>query len=575
MYEEQTIPWWKNAIGYQIYPKSFQDTNHDGIGDLNGIRQRLPYLKELGIDFVWLNPIYASPNVDNGYDISDYQAINPEYGTMAEMVDLIKEAHAHGIKIIMDLVINHTSDQHPWFQEALKGPDNPYHDYYIWADGTQKPNEWESIFGGSIWQEVPSLKKQYLHVFAKEQPDLNWENKQMRQDLYKMIRWWLDLGIDGFRIDAISHIKKSSWDTKPQADWAFSPFTNVAGIDVYLTELGQIFKEYDIVTVGEASGVTAEQAPEWVGENGYFNMIFEFEHISLWKREKQDTIDVIALKKALSHWQKQLDYGKGWNALYMENHDVPRSVSVFGNDQPVYRQKAATALATMYLLLQGTPFIYQGQELGMTNMTFTDLDQLDDVTAKQQIEELRKLEDSGERNLEILELMSSISRDNSRTPMQWSTEENAGFSTAEPWLVVNPNYEEINVATQLKQPNSILSYYKQLIQLRKNRAVFVTGHYHDYLLDDPKVYVYERFLGTERMLVVVNLTKDAAEIDLPAAISGQSWTLVIDNHSVEGANSEHELQLTQHQKTMALAPYEARVYHMNQRVKETFNEKIR
>jgi alpha-glucosidase len=229
----------------------------------------------------------------------------------------------------------------------------------------------------------------------------------------------------------------------------------------------------------------------------------------------------------------------------------------------------------MYLLLQGTPFIYQGQELGMTNMTFTDLDQLDDVTAKQQIEELRKLEDSGERNLEILELMSSISRDNSRTPMQWSTEENAGFSTAEPWLVVNPNYEEINVAAQLKQPNSILSYYKQLIQLRKNRAVFVTGHYHDYLLDDPKVYVYERFLGTERMLVVVNLTKDAAEIDLPAAISGQSWTLVIDNHSVEGANSEHELQLTQHQKTMALAPYEARVYHMNQRVKETFNEKIR
>lgn len=565
--KQQAMPWWKEAIGYQIYPKSFKDSNGDGIGDLKGIRKNLRYLKELGIDFVWLNPVYASPNVDNGYDISDYQDINPEFGTMEDMLKLIDEAHDLGIKIIMDLVINHTSDQHPWFKEALQGKDNPYHDYYIWADGNDKPNQWESIFGGSVWEYVPAIDQQYLHVFAKEQPDLNWENPNMRQDIYTMIRWWLDLGIDGFRIDAISHIKKSSWHTKPKKDWAYSPFTNVKGIGVYLRELSKVFKEYDIVTVGEASGVTAEQAPEWVGKDGYFNMIFEFEHISLWKREKNDTMDVVALKKALGRWQKRLDYGQGWNALYMENHDVPRSVSVFGNDQPVYREKAATALATMYLLLQGTPFIYQGQEIGMTNMTFPSLDELDDVTAKNQIEELLQMEDNEDRKLEILELMSSISRDNSRTPMQWNTSENAGFTTGKPWMVVNPNYTTINVAEQTQQPTSILSYYKKLIQLRKTQNIFVSGHYHDYLPKHPQVYIYERFLEEDRMLVIVNLTKESAEINLPTAISGQSWSLVMGNHPI-GSHAADPLspfkqQLKEKQKKLTLEPYEALIYHVN------------
>ncbi|MGO2696743.1 glycoside hydrolase family 13 protein [Bavariicoccus seileri] len=560
MTEKRTDKWWQDAVAYQIYPKSFKDSNGDGIGDLNGIREKIGYLKDLGVDFVWLNPVYQSPNVDNGYDISDYQAINPEFGTMDDMTQLIEEAHANGIKVIMDLVINHTSDQHPWFLEACKGEDNPYHDYYIWSDTAEKPNDWQSIFGGSVWEYVPSLKKNYFHVFAKEQPDLNWENKQMRESIFRMIRWWLDQGIDGFRIDAISHIKKSSWETKARPDWPHSPFTNVKGIGKYLKELSAVFKEYDIVTVGEASGVTAEEATEWVGNDGYFNMIFEFEHISLWQRDKSEAVDVVGLKRALGRWQKALDYGEGWNALYMENHDVPRSVSVFGNDTPQYWARSAKALATMYLLLQGTPFIYQGQELGMPNMTFTAIDQLDDVTAKNQIKALLGEKDQATKTLEILELMSSISRDNSRTPMQWDKSDNAGFSTAKPWMAVNPNHKTINVAQQKKESSSILNYYKQLIKLRKSKDVLAVGHYEDYLPTDEQVYVYERFLEHERVLVIVNLTKEQAEIRLPQTVLGKNWSLLLTNMEEDKETSAVTETVTE---KMTLEPYQTLVYAHN------------
>ncbi|PQF22508.1 glycoside hydrolase family 13 protein [Enterococcus mundtii] len=545
---KQTEKWWKEAVGYQIYPASFKDSNNDGIGDINGIRQKLSYLKELGIDFIWINPIYQSPFVDNGYDISDYQAILEKFGTMDEFDALLAEAHQMGIKIIMDLVINHSSDQHEWFIESRQSVDNPYRDYYIWVDGTpdQAPNEWQSIFGGSAWQYDEQTGQYYLHIFAKEQPDLNWESDKLKAELFTMIRWWLDKGIDGFRLDAISHVKKDEYSVKATEN-PFSPFQNVSGIEDHLTELKNVFDEYDIMTVGEASGVSANEGPEWVGENGYFDMIFEFDHISIWKHEKDGDLDVLSLKQSLSAWQRALD-GKGWNALYMENHDVPRCVSVFGDTSPKYWQVSAKAIAMMYFFLQGTPFIYQGQEIGMTNLPFSSIDEIDAVDSKRLYQQLL---DEGRSEEEALDIVANTTRDNSRTPMQWNDHSYAGFSEVAPWLVVNPNHQTINVADQTNDPDSILSFYKKMIAVRREHKGLIYGSFNEYLPENEQLFVYERILDEERYLIIVNLTDEAAPYTLPTNI-GIDWEGLLENQPS-----------STFQSSGTFAPYEARLYRKN------------
>lgn len=542
---KQSEKWWKEAVGYQIYPASFKDSDNDGIGDINGIREKLSYLKELGIDFIWINPIYQSPFVDNGYDISDYQAILEKFGTMDEFDALLAEAHQMGIKIIMDLVINHSSDQHEWFIESRQSVDNPYRDYYIWVDGTpdQAPNEWQSIFGGSAWQYDEQTGQYYLHIFAKEQPDLNWESDKLKAELFTMIRWWLDKGIDGFRLDAISHVKKDEYSVKATEN-PFSPFQNVSGIEDHLTELKNVFDEYDIMTVGEASGVSANEGPEWVGENGYFDMIFEFDHISIWKHEKDGDLDVLSLKQSLSAWQRALD-GKGWNALYMENHDVPRCVSVFGDTSPAYWQVSAKAIAMMYFFLQGTPFIYQGQEIGMTNLPFSSIDEIDAVDSKRLYQQLL---DEGRSEEEALDIVANTTRDNSRTPMQWDDHSYAGFSKVIPWLLVNPNYQMINVADQTNDPESILSFYKKMITLRRENKGLIYGSFNEYLPENEQLFVYERVLDEERYLIIVNLTDEAATYTLPTEIE-TNWEVLLENQPGQ-----------EFQSSGTFAPYEARLY---------------
>lgn len=542
---KQSEKWWKEAVGYQIYPASFKDSNNDGIGDINGIREKLSYLKELGIDFIWINPIYQSPFVDNGYDISDYQAILEKFGTMDEFDALLAEAHQMGIKIIMDLVINHSSDQHEWFIESRQSVDNPYRDYYIWVDGTpdQAPNEWQSIFGGSAWQYDEQTGQYYLHIFAKEQPDLNWESDKLKAELFTMIRWWLDKGIDGFRLDAISHVKKDEYSVQATEN-PFSPFQNVSGIEDHLTELKNVFDEYDIMTVGEASGVSANEGPEWVGENGYFDMIFEFDHISIWKHEKDGDLDVLSLKQSLSAWQRALD-GKGWNALYMENHDVPRCVSVFGDTSPAYWQVSAKAIAMMYFFLQGTPFIYQGQEIGMTNLPFSSIDEIDAVDSKRLYQQLL---DEGRSEEEALDIVANTTRDNSRTPMQWNDHLYAGFSEVAPWLLVNPNYQMINVANQTNDPESILSFYKKMITLRRENKGLIYGSFNEYLPDNEQLFVYERVLDEERYLIIVNLTDEAATYTLPTEIE-TNWEVLLENQPGQ-----------EFQSGGTFAPYEVRLY---------------
>lgn len=540
--------WWKEAVGYQIYPASFMDTNNDGIGDLNGIRSKLDYLKDLGIGFIWITPIYESPNVDNGYDISDYQQILKTFGTMEEFDLLLEEAHNLGIRVIMDLVINHTSNQHPWFIESRSSLKDDYRDYYIWADGTINgpPNDWVSIFGGSAWEYDETTNQYYLHVFAKEQPDLNWENPRVKRELFSMVDWWLDKGIDGFRVDAISHIKKAPLETSSTND-PFESFKNVPGIETHLEELREIFKKRDILTVGEANGVSADQAHQWVGETtGYFNMLFEFDHISLWNKEEHEILDVIHFKKMLTKWQNALADGKGWNALYMENHDIPRSVSSFGSEETVFWQASAKALALTFLLLQGTPFIYQGQEIGMTNMPFASIDDIDAVDTKNFYYEMIH---SGVAPTKAMNVIRRTARDNARTPMQWTAEEYAGFSKRKPWMVINPNKQKINVLDELSEPDSVLNFYKQVIHLRNRNDALIYGSYKLYLADHPQLFVYGRRLGEERFVIIINLSKDFASADLPENVQIEEWDLELSNLNDQVI----------HQHTI-FAPYEARVY---------------
>ncbi|SHM59988.1 glycoside hydrolase family 13 protein [Gracilibacillus kekensis] len=544
--------WWKEAVAYQVYPRSFMDANGDGIGDIQGVIQQLPYLKELGIDVIWMSPIYQSPNDDNGYDISNYQAISDEFGSMEDFDALLEAVHASGMKLIMDLVINHTSDEHPWFIDSRSSKDNPYRDYYIWHPGQdgKEPNNWESIFSGSAWQYDEETGEYYLHVFSKKQPDLNWENPKVRKELFDMVNWWLDKGIDGFRVDAISHIKKAAgFPDMPNPEKlryvpSFDRHMNQPGIDKYLSEFAEkTLRNYDIMTVGEANGVKVEEADQWVGEdNGYFDMIFQFEHLNLWGTGAEGLLELPELKKTLTKWQKGLD-GVGWNALFLENHDQPRSVSTWGNDAGL-RQTSAKALATFYFLMQGTPFIYQGQEIGMTNVQFDDINDYNDVAIKNLY---KKEREAGKSHEEIMEGIWKSGRDNSRTPMQWSTADNAGFTKGTPWLKVNPNYGDINVENNLNDPDSIYHYYKKLIKLRKASNTLIYGSYDLIAEDHPHIYAYTRTLDGDRFVIIVNLFNEQTSFKFGL----ENLELKLANYKLEDPHAT------------SFRPYEARVYRYN------------
>ena len=545
--------WWKEAVCYQIYPKSFMDSNGDGIGDLQGILNKLDYIQDLGIDVIWVCPIYQSPNADNGYDISDYQAIMKDFGTMEDFDSLLSEVHARGMKLIMDLVVNHTSDEHPWFIESKSSPDSPKRDWYIWSDGAEDvlPNNWESIFSGSAWEYDKQSGQYYLHVFAKKQPDLNWENTEMREAVYSMINWWLDKGIDGFRIDAISHIKKKEGFPNAEADDqsqipGFSFYTNQEGIHDILQELKErTFSRYDIMTVGEASGVSSENSDPWVNEEiGAFNMVFQFEHLALWEKEAETELDLPAFKDIMNKWQTGL-HRKGWNALFIENHDKPRIVSTLGDDQD-YWEESAKMLGAMYFFMQGTPFIYQGQEIGMTNVAFESILDYDDISMKNfYYMELAK----GRSHEELMKIIWKSGRDNSRTPMQWDSSANAGFTQGAPWMKVNPNYQEINVKVQEDNPNSILHFYKRMIQLRKQHECLIYGDFKLHLKDDPNIFAYSRSEGKQTALILNNFSKEEQTVRLPG-LSGKVKRVILSNYHKDKRQTD----------PFILSPYETVMY---------------
>ena len=487
--------WWKESVVYQIYPRSFNDSNGDGIGDLRGIIEKLDYLKLLGVDVVWLSPVYKSPNDDNGYDISDYHDIMDEFGTLADWEELLAEMHRRDIKLIMDLVINHTSDEHPWFIESRTSKDNPYRDYYLWREGRadREPNNWASIFGGSAWEYDAATGEYYLHLFSKKQPDLNWENPTVRQELYDMMRWWLDKGIDGFRMDAINLISKTpglpdaSVTRDARYQFASEHVFNGPRLLEFLSEMKrEVLSHYDVFTVGETSLVTTGHAIDLTHEEtGGLNMLHQFEHTELnrdlssfsprWSRRPWDLPE---LKEVMTRWQKDLE-NKGWNTHFLGNHDLPRAVSNFGDDDQ-YWFESATQLATFLLTLQGTPYIYQGEEIGMTNVHFASIEDYRDIETLNMYREF--VEDKGLDPEAVMTMIHAKSRDNARTPMQWDTGPHAGFTTGTPWMKVNPNYTKINVEHALADSASVFHYYRRLIQLRKANPVLVYGTY-DLILD--------------------------------------------------------------------------------------------
>ncbi|MBN7575553.1 glucohydrolase [Clostridium sp. 2-1] len=538
--------WWKESVVYQVYPRSFNDSNGDGIGDLRGIIEKLDYLKELGIDVIWLSPVYKSPNDDNGYDISDYEDIMDEFGTMEDMDDLIKEGNKRGIKILMDLVVNHTSDEHKWFIEAKKSKDNPYRDYYIWRDPVngEEPNDLRSTFSGSAWQYDETTGQYYLHLFSKKQPDLNWENEEVRNRIYKMMNFWIDKGIGGFRMDVIELIGKIP-DKKVTH--------NGPKLHEYIREMNKkTFGGKDLLTVGETWGCTTEIAKKYSNpDDSELSMIFQFEHILLDQqpgKEKWDLkpLELLDLKKALSRWQVELE-GTGWNSLFWNNHDVPRIVSRWGNDKE-YRVESAKMLATLLHGMKGTPYIYQGEELGMTNVRFESLEDYKDIETLNMYNERKK---QGYTHEEIMLSIYTKGRDNARTPMQWDDSQNAGFTSGQPWLKVNPNYKEINAESQLKDENSIFNYYKKLIKIRKSNPVVVYGKYELMLEENKEIFAYTRTLENEMLLVICNFTGNETEFVLERKFEFKSKELLISNYNV---NEDDWID------SIELKPYESRIY---------------
>ncbi len=497
--------WWKDAVFYQVYPKSFQDTTGNGIGDLKGIISHLDYLEKLGIDGIWLSPVCKSPQVDNGYDISDYCSVDPMFGTMQDMDELIRQAKKRNISIILDLVLNHSSDQHPWFREARKSRDNPYHDYYIWRDGSEKPNDMHSVFGGSAWTYVPELDQHYFHQFAPEQPDLNWENPRLRRQLYDSIRFWVDKGVEGFRLDVIDQIAK-----EPDSHITI----NGPRLHEFLRELSaNAFRETSLVSVGETWGADVDRAKLYSAPDcSELSMVFQFQHMCLdQQQEKWDfaPLSLPALKQCLCRWQQGL-HGHGWNSLFLNNHDLPRIVSRWGNDGK-FRVESAKMLATMLHGMEGTPYIYQGEELGMTNIRL-EIGQYRDV----EIHNLyRDRIQQGYSNESVMASIWARGRDNARTPMQWTSEKNAGFTTGTPWLPVHDNHSFINAKAALADPDSIFYYYQKLITLRKAMPIFRTGSFRLLLPEDPSIFSYVRENGSERLFVVCNFTDKSLPFPLP------------------------------------------------------------
>lgn len=550
--------WWKEAVVYQIYPRSFYDTNGDGIGDLQGIITKLDYLKELGIDVIWLNPIYQSPNADNGYDISDYYGIMDEFGTMSDFDELLSQAHKRGIKIVMDLVVNHTSDEHKWFLESRKSKDNPYREFYFWKKGKngRPPNNWTSFFSGSAWEYDPLTNEYYLHLFAVKQPDLNWDNPKVRQEIYKMMKWWLDKGIDGFRMDVINLISKVEGlpdDIQGERQGGLvgaKYYANGPKVHQYLQEMNkEVLSKYDIMTVGETPFVTPEIAKLYVEyDRNELNMLFHFELMDIdcgnskWDIKPWKLTD---FKKIMYKWYLALK-DKGWNSLYLNNHDQPRMVSRFGNDKE-YRVESAKLLATFLHTWQGTPYIYQGEEIGMTNCKFESIDEFRDIETLNWYNDMKK---QGKSDEKLLDILNKRSRDHARTPMQWDDTKNAGFTTGIPWIKVNPNYKEINVKKALEDKNSIFYYYKKLIELRKKYPVIVYGDITMLYEDDEKIFAYTRSYGNQRLLVVLNFSEDNVNFAVPNEMFTNSPQLLISNYPVNDNIQEKVI----------LRPYEARVY---------------
>ena len=548
--------WWKESVVYQIYPRSFKDSNGDGVGDLNGITEKLDYLAKLGIDVIWLSPVYRSPNDDNGYDISDYRAIMDDFGTMSDFDRMLDEAHRRGIRIVMDLVVNHTSDEHPWFVESRKSEDNPYRDFYIWrpARNGRPPNNWGSCFSGSAWEYDARTDMYYLHLFSKKQPDLNWDNHEVREEVFDMMNWWLDKGADGFRMDVISLISKDPDfpDGVPGIN-GYASFTEPANgphVHEYLQEMRKkVLDGRDTLTVGECSGVTLEEAKKYARSDGReLNMVFQFEHMDVdadgsnkWSDKKMDLRE---LKKIMTKWQKGLDT-VAWNSLFWENHDQPRSVSRFGDDGR-YRETSAKMLATCLHMMQGTPYIYQGEELGMTNVPFCDISDFRDLDSINAYYELTGR--SIFTKEQMLRFLRYKSRDNARTPFQWNSEENAGFTTGEPWIMVNPNYTEINAEEQMKRETSVFCYYQKLIRLRKQHEIIVYGSYDLLLPEDKELFVYTRALGTEKLLVICNFYGNTRCFELPEEWDSRKTKILIANYSDAAV-----------EKTITVRPYEALV----------------
>ncbi len=548
--------WWKEAVVYQVYPRSFKDSNNDGIGDLRGIIEKIDHLDQLGVDAVWLNPVYKSPNDDNGYDISDYQAIMDEFGTMEDLEELMELLHERDIKLIMDLVLNHSSDEHQWFKESRKSKDNPYRDYYIWKDGKNggPPNNWKSFFGGSTWKYDEQTDQYYLHLFSPKQPDLNWENPKVRQEIYDMINWWLKKGVDGFRLDVINLISKDQRfpDGAKDGQEGYKYFANGPRVHEFIQEMAEnTYNNYDAMTVGETPFVDKDEALKFVKEERQeFSMVIPFNHLEFDRKEGWDKItdwDLTELKDLMSEWQYKLQENNGWTSLYFCNHDQPRIVSRYGDDGK-YRKESAKMLGTMLHTLRGTPFIYQGEEIGMTNISFDSLDDFDDIETRGYIKDLQKQGEMSEKD--ILEIANYRTRDNARTPMHWNDSKYAGFSEAEPWLKMNSNYPEVNVENDLAAADSVFKYYQKMISLRKKYPVFAYGKYDILLEEDQNIYAYQRQGEENNLLVLLNFSENEAVYDLSSKLEIAEAELILNNYQKE---ADFELK-------GSLRPYEARVY---------------
>lgn len=555
--------WWKEAVIYQIYPRSYMDSNEDGIGDLQGIIGKLDYLKWLGVDVLWLSPIYCSPNADNGYDISNYQGIMEEFGTMEDFDALLKEAHRRGLKIMLDLVVNHSSDEHPWFLESKSSCDNKYRDYYIWKEGKNgtPPNRWEAFFGGSAWEYSAETGMYYLHLFSPKQPDLNWKNPALREEIYRMMTWWLDKGIDGFRMDVINYIAKA--DGFPEGiPIPGTPYTEkepyiccVPQFHDYLQEMNKrVLSHYDIMTVGETPGITVEDGSLVTDPSRHeLQMVFQFEHVDVenegdkWSNKR---FQLVKLKDIFSKWQYGLEE-KGWNSLYWNNHDQPRVVSRFGNDG-VYWEKSAKMLGLCLHMMKGTPYIYQGEEIGMVNADYTSIDQYQDVETHSAYE--RYVNMLGMKPEEMMQRIKMRSRDNARTPMQWNATKHGGFTNGTPWIQENGSYHKINVEKQKNDPDSILNFYRTLIALRKQYSIIVYGRFEMLESNHPKLFAYTRKLDGKMLLVTCNFSEEVVEMKMPEELQRQKGTVLLSNY----ANKLLEDMLT-------LKPYEGTVYLFEER----------